>query len=73
MVLSPNGELLVTVAQPGPAYLWNMRDPNQRVELAGADQQITLAGWSPDGRLLVLAAADGTLLFWGIPGTPGQG
>ena len=73
MVLSPNGELLVTVTQPGPAYLWNMRDPNQRVELAGAEQQITLAGWSLDGRLLVLAAADGTLLFWGIPGTPGQG
>ncbi len=70
MALSPSGELLVTVARPGHAFLWNMRDPNQRAQLTAVADQISLAGWSPDGRVLVLAAADGALYFYGIPGEP---
>ncbi len=67
MALNPAGDLLVTVARPGPVYLWNMSDPNQRVQLLDSSQEITLAGWSPDGRMLVLAAGNGTLYFYGVP------
>ncbi len=67
MALSPAGDLLVTVARPGPVFLWNMSDPNQRFQLMDGSQEITLAGWSPDGRILVLAAGNGALYFWGIP------
>ena len=68
MALNPTHDLLVTTALPGHAYLWNMTNPNQRVELSAQEDQVSMVGWTGDGRVLVLAAADGALYFWGVPG-----
>ena len=70
MALNPAGDLLVTVARPGRTFLWDMSNPNQRVQLSAEADEISLAGWTADGRVLILAAADGALHFWGIPGEP---
>lgn len=70
MALSPVGPFLVTVAFPGAAYLWNLAHPDQRFQLSTEADQLLKAGWTPDGRVLVLTAADGPVWFWGIPGEP---
>jgi WD40 repeat protein len=67
MALSPAGTLLVTVARPGHTYLWDVSNPNQRVTLSAIEDQVSLAGWTSDSQALVLAAADGTVSFWGVP------
>ncbi|MBN1967344.1 MAG: PQQ-binding-like beta-propeller repeat protein [Anaerolineae bacterium] len=70
MAISPTAPLVVTVAFPGRVFLWNLDNPNQRFQLSAQADQISLAGWTPDGRVLLLSAADGGLWFWGIPGEP---
>jgi len=62
--------LLVTLSRPGKVYLWDMTNPNQRVQIGAVEDEVSMAGWTPDGRILVMAAADGSMHFWGIPGEP---
>lgn len=70
LVLHPGEEILITLSRPGKVYLWDMTNPNQRVQIGAVEENVSMAGWTPDGRILVLAAADGTMHFWGIPGEP---
>jgi WD40 repeat protein len=78
VTFSPDGFYLLAVARgtdggdhahANSVWVWNRfsdrsEDPGSEIELAGHDQSVTWAAFSPDGRFIVTTSLDGTARAW---------
>lgn len=68
---APGGDLLLTTELGGAVSLWNMTTITENtVNRADLDLSGTLiysADWTPDGLLMALFGATGSVYLWGIP------
>jgi WD40 repeat protein len=71
---SPDATLLATVVFGGVVSLWDMTQITDqtiaRADLPLGDARIVSAQWTPDGRLLLLFDASGSVYAWGVPPPP---
>jgi WD40 repeat protein len=71
LAISPDGGLLVTTVLGGAANLWDaasLREAQlRRAELPTGERDMLGAAWTPDGFLLLLFQARGSVQVWGIP------
>ncbi|MBI5668778.1 MAG: hypothetical protein HZC41_12290 [Chloroflexi bacterium] len=74
---SPDGTLLATSVLGGPVTLWNMAEIGSatltRANLDFGTPQAVYVDWSPDGFLLTIFEAAGSIQVWGIKGAPDAG
>lgn len=64
-VLNPSGDLLTVAREDGTVSLVALRTGQTRYRVAlPAGDRIGVMEWSPDGRLLVIGTASGTVFVW---------
>ena len=77
MAFSPDGRTLAAAGADGTVWLWNVTDPARPARLgqplAGPTDTVTSVTnavssvvFSPDGRTLAAARADGTVWLWNV-------
>jgi WD40 repeat protein len=70
LVYSPDGKWLVTGNggvgddSPGEVVVWDVAGTKKHVGLKGHPAAVRQVAFTPDGRRLVSASADGTILVW---------
>ena len=65
LALSADG---AQVARATPRIsIWNVPDRRWRVSLPPERSRVFSLAWTPDGRLLAVGSADGSLVLWDLP------
>src|SRR5206468_7772229 len=68
VAISPDGLLLAAAEQVHhKVTIWNVYTGDELVSYMGHAQSVYQVAFAPDGRTLVSASKDGTLLFWRVP------
>ena len=64
VVFHPDSGFVAGAAPGGIAKIWRVPEGLEETSLADGDAAISDLAWSPDGALLALATADGTVRLW---------
>ena len=65
LLFSPDDTVLVIgLIQSGGIELWNLTTGEKRTTLEGHTNRVQTLAFSPDGKMLVSAGGDGTMLLW---------
>ncbi len=66
IAVSPDGFLIAAFLNDQSLRIWDANTGNELTRLEGHNNSITALTFSPDGKLLISAALDGTIQIWGI-------
>jgi WD40 repeat protein len=72
LLLSGDGQTLVTGGEDQVVRLWEVATGQERLRLSGHQGSIRSLAFSPDGRLLASGSDDATALLWDLTGLGGQ-
>jgi hypothetical protein len=73
IALAPDGRTLAVLHSEGPSVaLWELASGRERARLKPPSGPVTALRFSADGRYLVTAGEDGTMLVWAVGAVPGK-